>query len=236
MREGRAGTAFMSWHDSWTRRKSDKWLQLQSSPAWKLLGNHSVLSCSHQPFNRFRHILQKTQTIPPWLRWRLDFHLSFEGIWAVLHHGLPARMWADPIWERTRLILSVLLLYRQTELPLCAPAYRLNEAFYSPMHHRLKCTTRLQRPIKDKGCHIFALGSLIEALKNCGLRHQKADCLVGWVWQNALDNHDTFTSVCQVRSISFLSCQRERQTWRSTCGTKPVQAQWQLFRLQGEAA
>lgn len=86
------------------------------------------------------------------------------------------------------LILSMLLRYRLAELPLCPSAHRLNEAIYSPMYYGLKCTTTLQGPNKDKGCHIFgrmvrsgALCSLTVALRNCGQQLQKRNCSVGWL-------------------------------------------------------
>lgn len=49
----------------------------------------------------------------------------------------------------TRLIQSMLLWYRLAELSLCTPG--LNEAIYRTVHCGLKCPTRLQWPIKDKG-------------------------------------------------------------------------------------
>ena len=82
------------------------------------------------------------------------FIFPFGGIWAGLHPGLPSRLWADPRCWRTRLIVSMpqwLVWFRLAELPLCPPAYRLNEAIYRSMHYGLKCTTRLQPPITDKG-------------------------------------------------------------------------------------
>lgn len=60
-----------------------------------------------------------------------------------------------PYGRGTRLIRSMLLWYRLAELPLCPPAYRLNEAIYRAVHYGLKCTTTLRWPIKDKGCHII---------------------------------------------------------------------------------
>lgn len=68
-----------------------------------------------------------------------------------------------------------------------SPAYRPDEAIYSSMHYGMKCTTRLQWPTKDKGCHIFwrlhrsgVLCSVIVALRSCGQLRQKGNCLVGW--------------------------------------------------------